>query len=351
MKLKKFITCGMLCVLIIVTIVGCKHNNNQQIITRTEFLMDTVITLKIYDKQDEEILDKAINRLKEIESRMSRTIKDSDISLINKNAGIRPVQIHDDVYYVIEQAKDFAVKTDGAYEPTIGPLVDLWNVTGTTQKERDSIPTEEQINENLALVNYNDLELMDDNYVFLKRKGMKLDIGGIVKGYAADEIKRIFKENEVTSAIIDLGGNIYVLGEKENGDSWNIGIQEPVEATSDYLGVLKVKNKSVVTSGDYERYFMYQGKKYHHIIDSKTGYPADSKVAGVSIISENSIDGDALSTTLFVLGIEEGTKLINQLQEIDAIFITKNHKVFISEELMNIFDLTNKEYKLINNTN
>src|SRR5690606_22844216 len=120
---------------------------------------------------------------------------------------------------------------------------------------------------------------MDDNYVFLKRKGMKLDIGGIVKGYAADEIKRIFKENEVTSAIIDLGGNIYVLGEKENGDSWNIGIQEPVEATSDYLGVLKVKNKSVVTSGDYERYFMYQGKKYHHIIDSKTGYPADSKVA------------------------------------------------------------------------
>ena len=132
--------------------------------------MDTVINIKIYDKQDKKILDMAIDRLKEIEDRMSGTIENSDVSKINENAGIKPVQVHEDVYYVIEKAKYFAEISQGAYEPTIGPLVELWNITGSDEKERDILPSKEQIEEKKALVDYNDLELLGDNFVYLKRK-------------------------------------------------------------------------------------------------------------------------------------------------------------------------------------
>lgn len=344
----KRISIYLVFILMALLITGCTDNQSQSL-TRTEFLMDTVINLKVYDKQDVEAMDMAVDRLKEIENRMSVTISNSDVSKINKNAGIKPIQVHEDVYYVIEKAKHFAELSQGAYEPTIGPLVELWNITGNEDKERDSIPTEEEIKEKMELVDYNDLELMENNYIFLKRKGMKLDLGGIVKGYAADEVKRIFEENGVESAIIDLGGNVYALGEKASGESWRIGIQDPFSVTGNYIGILNVKDKSIVTSGDYERFFIYEGEKYHHIIDSKTGYPSKNEVSGVSILSKRSIDGDALSTALFVLGVEEGTKLVNQLEDIDVIFITKGKEVYIQENLKNSFILKDENLKLISN--
>ncbi|MCF6460598.1 FAD:protein FMN transferase [Clostridium sp. Cult3] len=330
-------------------ITGCTNNKSESL-TQTEFLMDTVINIKIYDKQDKKILDMAIDRLKEIEDRMSGTIENSDVSKINENAGIKPVQVHEEVYYVIEKAKYFAEISQGAYEPTIGPLVELWNITGSDEKERDILPSKEQIEEKKALVDYNDLELLGDNFVYLKRKGMKLDLGGIVKGYAADEVKRIFVENGVESAIIDLGGNVYALGEKPDGDPWKIGIQDPFSVTGNYIGIINVKDKSIVTSGDYERYFMYKGERYHHIIDAQTGYPSKNEVSGISIISDKSIDGDALSTALFVLGIDEGTKLAKQLEDIDLLFITKQNEVYIQEELRDSFTLKDEELKLIINS-
>ncbi|CCQ92611.1 conserved hypothetical protein [[Clostridium] ultunense Esp] len=351
MKFKRSLIYVLIVIVMTSAILGCQKSDNQGPLTRTEFLMDTVITLKMYDQKDNKILDEAVNRLKEIEERMSATIDTSDISLINKNSGIKPVKVHDDVYYVIQQAKYFARITKGAYEPTIGPLVDLWNITGTDKDERHSIPTEEEIKKRMALVDYNDLELMDNNHVYLKREGMKLDLGGIVKGYAADEVKRIFIENGIESAIIDLGGNVYALGKKENGEAWRIGIQDPFEVTGSYLGILSVEDKSIVTSGDYERFFIYEGQKYHHIIDSKTGYPSENEVAGVSIISDKSIDGDALSTALFILGVDEGTELINEQENIEAIFITKQEEVIVDENIMEDFSLKNNKLKLIKNPN
>jgi len=332
---------------------GCSSDSNQnssknQPISRTEFMMDTILTLKIYDKKDEKILDEAFNRLKEIENRMSSTIENSDISLINENAGVKPVQVHEDVYYVLKTAKYYATLSNGAFDPTIGPLVNLWHISSDEQKERDSIPTEEQIKAALELINYNDLELLEDNQVFLKRKGMQLDLGAIVKGYAADEVKRIFEENGVKSAIIDLGGNIYALGQKEDGTPWNIGITNPFEPGISYVGVLKAKEKSIVTSGDYERYIIYNGKRYHHILSTETGYPTENEVTSVSIISDKGIDGDALSTTLFVLGVDKGLDFVNKLDGIEAVFITKDKKVIPSEGIKSQFTLSNDQFKLIN---
>ncbi|QQY80426.1 thiamine biosynthesis lipoprotein [Keratinibaculum paraultunense] len=348
MNFKKNSIYAIFILLIILFVVGCTNNQSQPL-EKTDFLMDTVINIKIYDNQDKKIMDMAMDRLKEIESRMSVTIANSDISKINESAGIKPVQVHEDVYYVIKKAKYFAELSQGAYEPTIGPLVELWNITDVHGEERKSIPTEEEIEEKMSLIDYNDLVLMEDNQVYLKRKGMKLDLGGIVKGYAADEVKRIFKNNGIQSAIIDLGGNIYALGEKVNGESWRIGIQDPFNIIGNYIGILSVKNQSIVTSGDYERYFLYKGERYHHIIDPKTGYPVKNGLAGVSVVSDKSIDGDALSTALFVLGIEEGTELINQLEDIDEIFITKQKEVYIQEKLKDKFILKDKDFKLIYN--
>lgn len=351
MKIKRMLILWFLSVFILVTVTGCKSNNNsnsQEPISRTEFLMDTIITLKIFDKQDEKILNLAVDRLKEIENRMSITIDDSDVSIINKNAGIEPVQVHDDVYYVIKKAKYYATISNGAYDPTIGPLARLWNVTGSEERERDSIPTEEQILEKKSLVDYNDLELMEDNKVYLKRKGMQLDLGGIVKGYAADEVKRIFLENGVKSAIINLGGNIYALGEKADESPWNIGVTNPFQSDGSYMGVLKAKDKSIVTSGDYERYFEYNGKRYHHILDYRTGYPTDNELTSVSIISDYSIDGDALSTTLFVLGVEDGLKLLEDLEGIEVIFVTKDKKVIVTDGIKDQFDILDEEFKITN---
>ena len=339
MGVRKLLRVILIFSIISLILTSCTGNKKNEPISRTEFLMDTVIILKIYDKPEEKILDEAIDKLIEIENKMSVSIDSSDVSLINKNAGMKPVKVSDDVYYVISKAKYFAKLSNGAYEPTIGPLVELWDITRTDERKKESIPTEEQIKEKKALVDYNDLELMEDNFVYLNRKGMKLDLGGIVKGYAADEVKKIFKEHGVNSGIIDLGGNVYALGEKENGEPWKIGIQDPFEVIGNYMGILKVKDSSIVTSGDYERYFEYKGKRYHHIIDAKTGYPSDNEVSGISVVSDKSIDGDALSTALFVLGVDEGTKLVNEIGNIETVFITKNDEVIIQDELKDQFTL------------
>jgi len=310
-------------------ITGCSPSQKADFISKTEFLMDTVMTIRIYDNQNEKTLDKVFKRLKEIEEKMSSTIDTSDISNINKNAGIKPVTVNPDTYYVLEKAKYYASLSNGKYDPTVGTLVDLWDITGE-DLERDSIPSDEEIEKAKTLVDYNDLELLGDNQVFLKKKGMRITLGSIVKGYAADEAKRILVENKVNSAIIDLGGNLYIIGEKVDGSKFRIGIQDPFEPKGSYAGILEVSNKSVVTSGDYERYFEYQGKRYNHIIDTETGYPADNEITGISIISESSIDGDALSTTVFAMGLDKGMEFVNSLEDIEAIFITKDNEIFLT---------------------
>lgn len=318
--------------------------------SRTEFMMDTMVTIKIYDKVDETVLDTIFNRLKEIENRMSKTIQSSDVNAINEQAGIRPVCVHEDVYFVIQRALYFAELTDGAYDPTVGPLVELWNIKGEESKVEHNIPKEDEIQKVLKKVNYKKLKLLNGNKVLLRDKGMMIDLGGIVKGYAADEAKRILNENGVKSAIVDIGGNIYAYGNKPSGEDWKIGLRNPFKSTGEHVGIVNISNTSIVTSGDYERYFEVNGKRYHHILSTITGYPVQNELSAVSVITPSSIDGDALSTALFVLGIERGTNFLkNYSNDVDAFYFTKDKLIYVPNNLKSKFKLVNDEFSIIDN--
>ena len=331
---------------VVILLQGCtKQKKQTEPLSRTEFMMDTVMTIRTYDKNSNKILDKAFKRLEEIENKMSATIESSEVNKINDNAGIKPVQVSPDTYYVLKEAKRHAEISKGAYEPTIGPLVKLWNIK-SEDIGRDWIPEQKDIEKTQDLVDYNNLELLDENMVYLKEKGMRLDLGGIVKGYATDEVRRILLENGVNIAIIDLGGNIFAHGVKADNIPWNIGVQNPLEIMGGHLGILQIEDQSIVTSGDYERFFDLEGERYHHIIDVKTGYPSKNEVSGVTIVADKSIDADALSTTMFVLGVEKGMELADSKEGIDVIFITKDKSIYLSKDIKDKFKLDNNEFKI-----
>ena len=200
----------------------------------------------------------------------------------------------------------------------------------------------------MRLVDYKKLSLNKKNLTAkLEEEGMKVDLGAIAKGYAADEVARVLKESGVEHAIVNLGGNIMTLGGNPNGNPWRIGIQDPFNPRGDFLGVVFVKDQTVVTSGTYERYFEENGKKYHHILNPATGYPIENNLHSVSIITDKSIDGDGLSTAALLIGLEEGVKLIESLEHVEAIFITSDKKVYISSGLKNNFKIIKPEFKLI----
>lgn len=330
-------------ILISLKIISQKSNKSQEVISMQTYILGTVIQLRATGKKSKVAIDKAIKRLYEIDDKMSVFKNGSDLSKINKSAGIRLEKVSEDTYCVIKKAIQYARLSQGAFEPTIRPLVKLYNFGN----ENPSIPAKEEINKALKLVNYKDVIVNDkDKTVMLRNREQSLDLGAIAKGYAADEVKKIFENNSIKSAIIDLGGNIYALGKKVDNTWWNIGIQDPLRVTGQYLGVLGVSNKSVVTSGNYERYFEVDGKRYHHIINPKTGYPCENGIISTTIISDYSIDGDGLTTCGYIMGLKSGFKLIENTSGVDAIFITSDKKVYVTSGIRDKFALTNREYVL-----
>lgn len=214
-------------------------------------------------------------------------------------------------------------------------------------KENKRIPECKEIKESMKLVNYKDVLMNPENTsVKLRNINQSIDLGGVAKGFAADEICLILKENKVSSALIDLGGNIFALGNKVNGKKWKIGVQNPFDKTKEYIGILHIINKSVVTSGSYERYFELNNKKYHHIIDTKTGYPIDNKIVSVTVISDRSIDGDSLASCAYTMGLESGYELIESIKDVEAIFITEDKSVFLTSGVKRKFKLIDKNFAI-----
>lgn len=343
--INKKVTVFLLLIILTVSLFGCTKTNNITPISKTQYLLGTVINIKVYEEVDEKVFDEIFDRIKEIEDKMSINLDNSEVIEINNKSGIDYVSVSEDTFNVIKQSLHYSQLSEGNFDITIGPLVKLWNI-GT---EYAKVPDEKEINEKLNFVGYNKIQLDEkEKKVKLEHKNMIIDLGAIAKGYAADEIVKIMEDNNIKHAIIDIGGNVYTVGKKLDDSEWKIGVQNPFDDRGDYLGILEVSDKSIVTSGIYERYLESDDKRYHHILSPFTGYPVENSLASITIVSEKSIDGDALSTSVFSLGLEKGKNLVENLDNIDAIFVTKDSKVYVTSGIKNKFALTHKEFTMIN---
>lgn len=299
------------------------------------FCMGTNITQRVYGSNARETIEEVENEMKRLEALMNFYKASSEIGILNNYGFEKRVELSREVFYIIKKAKFFSEISQGAFDISVAPVIKLWGVF--TRNER--VPLEKEIKEKMSLVNYNNLILDEsENTVKFSKENMKVDLGGIAKGYAADRAVQIYKQNNVSAAFINLGGNVMVFGEKPDNSNWSVGVQEPFKSRGEVIGVINARNESVVTSGNYVRYFEDKGVKYHHIIDPRTGYPADSNLMSVTVISQNSMEGDALSTAAFVLGDEEGMRLIENYGA-KAIFITKDKKVKITSNMEEDFYL------------
>lgn len=304
----------------------------QEMLTGNTFALDTIIELKLYqypNKERETLMQDTFDRMKQLENTLSMHVEGSDIDLINKSAGEKPVQVSDLTYRVLQDSLFFSEKTGGLFDITTGPLIDLWAINPPD----GHYPSQQELEETLPLIDYHKLDFLGDNQVMLQDKGMVINLGAIAKGTIADEMKAFLLSHGVTSALINLGGNVLAVGSKPDGSSFVIGIQDPESQRGEYLLSIQIDDESVVSSGDYERYFVYEGKVYHHILNPKTGFPADTNIKQVTIVTKNSQKADGLSTSVLLLGVQKGIQLVESLEGVEAILITKDHYIYFTEGL------------------
>lgn len=318
-----------------------------QPISDTKFLMGTVCTIKIYNKHKHQALQAGFDRIETLAKETTVNQKGSEIDKINQNAGIKSTKVTPTIYRMCKDAYYYSKISAGTFDFTIGPITSLWRI-GFPDAHK---PKESTIKKKLPLVNYHNVVFNDQKRtVFLKKRGMKLDLGGMAKGFISDEVMKVLKKEGVTSAIIDLGGNVYVLGKSPtNGNNWSVGIQDPKAARGAAIGSLPEQNATAVTSGIYERYLKVGNKVYSHLMNPKTGYPCQNNLLSVTIIAKRSKTGDGLSTAVFNRGLKKGYKYIKKKSGIEAIFITKKKNVYITPGLKNKFKLfSNNGYHLAN---
>lgn len=326
---------------------GCSRQSSK--ISKTGFYFDTFITVTLYGTDEERYLDDCFSLAGQYEKKLSNTVKDSEISKINQADGAF-VTVSDDTLALIKDGISYGTLSDGRFDITIGTLSDLWNFSKIAEnlKSEDNeadpsvVPSDSEIQKARAHVNYKNIEVKG-NQVRLKDPEAKLDLGGIAKGYIADQMRALLRKKGITTGVISLGGNVLTLGEKPDHSNYTIGIQKPFAESGTSLGTLKVKDASVVSSGIYERYYRVGKTLYHHILDPSTGYPVRNNLYQVTIISKISMDGDALSTTCFSLGLKEGLQLIEQTPDVEAIFVSDDGTITCSSGINSNSNITFEE--------
>lgn len=291
------------------------------------FKLNTFVQIDSYSGIPKKTLNEALNLCDYYENIFSRTKEDSELSRVNSN---QTTDISKELYELISAGLEYAALSNGAFDITIGSVSKLWDFTAESPK----VPDSGQIAEALTHVDYTSVSVSDNGdgtYSISKPDDVILDLGAVAKGYIADKIKDFLEENGVKHAIINLGGNVLCIGKKTNTDNFGIGVRKPFAANNEVLVALSVDNSSVVSSGNYERYFYADdGTFYHHILNPATGYSYDNDLSDVTILSKDSLSGDCLSTTCFCLGLDDGMKLIESLDGIEAVFVTNEGEIHYS---------------------
>lgn len=334
---KKSIQLFFIGLFLLIFLTGCRSEQQDKAESQSQLLLGTSCKITIYDKPGEEVFREAFARIREIEEKMSVHLEDSEISSINEAAGVHAVEVSGDTFRVIEKALAIAQLSDGAFDPTVGPLVEAWGIGSDHARK----PSQQEIDKILPLIDYSKVILDEKEHtVFLPEPGMALDLGGIAKGFAADEVASILRGHGVNKAIINLGGNVLTVGTRPDGTGWKIGVQNPESDRGAYLMIVRLTGQALVTSGPYERFFIDEGKRYHHILNTETGYPVETPFTSVSIIGEESFLADALSTACYSLSQEQGLDLIASIGGVHALYIDEDKQVYPSESFVSTFEYT-----------
>ncbi|MDD2212113.1 MAG: FAD:protein FMN transferase [Clostridia bacterium] len=311
---------------------------------REEFLMDTLVSISTYGTDTDflqEATQKAFLEIRRIADLTNRfplpsitAAALSDVIRINEMAGIKPVVVDEDVFKMLQLAQEYNRLTEGAFDVTIGPVMDLWGFG----REKQKVPTASELQKALALVDSRKLILDQKAHsAFLNKKGMALDLGAVAKGYAVEKAAQVLEKEGVEKALINAGGNIRVLGKKEKWKPWKIGIQDP-RTPSALMGILSLEDEAVVTSGDYNRTIQIAGKTYHHLLSSQTGYPVGYNIS-VTVVTRDAAQADLLSTALFLLEPQQALEFAAKLNKVEVVLVTADKKILCSPGLRGKIEL------------
>ena len=321
-------------------IISCQRPGGNEPIDRMHFLMDTLVRISIYDqtlprKTVETAIDRAFMMMKEIEERTSVYVDTSEITRLVEASGIRAVGVSSETLTLLKKSVEVSDMTHGAFDITVGVIKSLWGF----DTEHPTVPDSSMIQSLLSKVNYKDIHFQGKS-VLLRNRGMRVDLGGIAKGLIIDRGVDVLREAGIQSGIIEAGGDLRIFGNHPVREKWNIAIRHPRSDEGAFFGVLATEETGIATSGDYERYFYNDGKRYHHILDPQTGYPAEGCIS-VTVVAESALLADAYATAVFVLGIDEGMALIDRLPSVDGIIIYEEEdriQYKISERLQQMIE-------------
>ena len=340
---RKVLTAAGICIGILILTEGSRYFVQNQKCQKQLFAMDTYMEFTAYGKNSEKAVDAAIEEVQKLDAMLSAENSKSEVYALNEQGNL---QATDDLAELILRGKEIYQETDGLFDDTIYPVMKLWGFpTGNYH-----VPTAAEVQKKLALVDENKVEIQtrdsDEKGRDSKEKAkfvtlgadQQIDFGGIAKGYTGQKLAELFQEYGVSSALVSLGGNIQAIGTKPDGSSWKVGIRDPKGGQQDYIGVLSVENQAVITSGGYERYFEEDGETYIHIINPRTGYPADGDLLSVTIVSRDGTLADGMSTALYIMGYEKACQFWRQRrEEFNVILVTDDGKIHISENLKENF--------------